>query len=205
MHRKNAVQHLVMESVLKVAVVEADRNRALMIVDGLREAGTYDVTVVGDVSGLARRLIEIGPDVVLIDVANPNRDALEQLALASGPTQRPVAMFVDRSDSAATRIAIDSGVSAYVVDGLRKERIKPILDAAIARFQVFARMRRELETTKAALAERKIIDRAKGMLMKARNIYEAEAYNLLRKTAMDQGRKVADVAQALVTASDLLS
>lgn len=190
---------------LKVAVVEADRDRALMIVDGLREAGNYDVTVIGDASGLARRLVELGPDVVLIDISNPNRDSLEQLALASEPTQRPVAMFVDRSDSAATRLAIDAGVSAYIVDGLRKERIKPILDAAIARFQVFARMRKELETTKAALAERKIIDRAKGLLMKAKGIGEDEAYGLLRKTAMDQGRKVADVAQALVTASDLLS
>lgn len=206
MRREIAVQHETMDApTLKVAVVESDRDRALMIVDGLREAGNYDVTVIGDASGLARRLVDIDPDVVLIDISDPNRDSLEQLALASDPTQRPVAMFVDSSDSTATRLAIDSGVSAYVVDGLRKERIKPILDAAIARFQVFARMRKELETTKAALAERKIIDRAKGLLMKARNIGEDEAYSLLRKTAMDQGRKVADVAQALVTASDLLS
>lgn len=206
MRREVAVQYASMNpSPLKVAVVEADRDRALMIVDGLREAGNYDVTVIGDASGLARRLVELGPDVVLIDISNPNRDSLEQLALASEPTQRPVAMFVDRSDSAATRQAIDAGVSAYIVDGLRKERIKPILEAAIARFQVFARMRKELETTKAALAERKIIDRAKGLLMKAKGIGEDEAYGLLRKTAMDQGRKVADVAQALVTASDLLS
>ena len=102
-------------------------------------------------------------------------------------------------------MAIDAGVSAYVVDGLQKDRIKPILDAAIARFQVFTRMRKELETTKAALAERKVIDRAKGLLMKAKGLGEDEAYALLRKTAMDQGRKVADVAQSLVTTADLLS
>lgn len=189
---------------LKVAVVEADRDRALMIVDGLREAGDYDVTVIGDATGLARRLAELGPDVVLIDLSNPNRDMLEELAVASSPTERPVAMFVDQSDSLTTRTAIDAGVSAYVVDGLRKERIKPVLEAAIARFQLFARMRIELETTKAALAERKVIDRAKGLLMKAKGLSEEEAYALMRKTAMDQSRKVADVAQALVTAADLL-
>lgn len=201
-----AVQHERMsDSGLKVAVVEADRDRALMIVDGLREAGTFEVHVIGDAMGLERRLSELQPDVVLIDLSDPNRDTLEQLALASAPTQRPVAMFVDRSDSTATRMAIDAGVSAYIVNGLQKERIKPILEAAIARFHVFARMRKELETTKAALAERKIIDRAKGLLMTAKGIGEDEAYGLLRKTAMDQGRKVADVAQSLVTAADLLT
>lgn len=200
------MQHGVMNAdSLKVAVVEADRDRALMIVDGLCEAGSFEVTVIGDSSGLERRLSDLSPDVVLIDLSDPNRDTLEHLAMASAATQRPVAMFVDRSDSGTTRSAIDAGVSAYVVDGLRKERIKPILDAAIARFQMFSRMRKELETTKAALAERKIIDRAKGLLMKARGIGEDEAYGLLRKTAMDQGRRVADVAQSLVTAADLLS
>lgn len=187
-----------------MAVVEADRDRALMIVDSLREAGDYDVTVVGDPGRLASRLAELSPDVVLIDITSPDRDALEEMALASDPTQRAVAIFVDQSDSQTTRAAIEAGVSAYVVDGMRKERIKPVLDAAIARFQMFARMRIELETTKAALAERKVIDRAKGLLMKARGLNEDEAYALLRKTAMDQSRKVADVARALVTAADLL-
>ncbi|MEM7058823.1 MAG: ANTAR domain-containing protein [Pseudomonadota bacterium] len=189
---------------LKVAVVESDRDRALMIVDSLREAGDHDVMVVGDAARLAQCLADISPDVVLIDISNPDRDALEEMALASVPTQRPVAMFVDQSDSLTTRAAIEAGVSAYVVDGLRKDRIKPIIDAAIARFKIFARMRIELETTKAALAERKVIDRAKGLLMKARGLSEDEAYALLRKTAMDQSRKVADVARALVTAADLL-
>ncbi len=189
---------------LKIAVVERDRDRALMIVDGLREAGDYEVTVVGDDTGLARRLAEINPDMVLVDLENPSRDVIEELALASGPLERPVAVFVDRSDQALTRAAIEAGVSSYVVDGLRKERIKPILDAAVARFQMFARVRSELAATKAALAERKTIDRAKGLLMKARGISEDEAYALLRRTAMDQGRKVADVAQALITAMDLL-
>ncbi|MEM1160764.1 MAG: ANTAR domain-containing protein [Pseudomonadota bacterium] len=190
---------------LTIAVVEPDRDRALMIVDSLREAGDHNVTVVGDASGLARRLAAINPDVVLIDIADPNRDILEELAMASLPTKRAVAMFVDKSDTQTTRAAIDAGVSAYVVDGLRRDRIQPVIEAAIARFQLFTRMRIELETTKAALAERKVIDRAKGLLMKAKGLSEDDAYALLRKTAMDQGRKVADVAQALVTATDLLA
>lgn len=189
---------------LKITVVERDRERARLIVDGLRESGEYDVIVLGDESGLARRLASVDPDLVLIDLEHPSRDMLEELTLASSPMERPVAMFVDRTDDAITKAAIEAGVSAYVVGGLSKERIKPILDAAIARFHMFSRMRTELEATKAALAERKAIDRAKGLLMKAKGISEDEAYALLRKTAMDQGRKVADVANALITASELL-
>ena len=126
------------------------------------------------------------------------------MTIASRPSERAVAMFVDESDDTAMKTAIDAGVSAYVVDGLNSRRLKPILDAAIARFQRIERMRRELDATKEALAERKTLDRAKGLLMQAKGISEDEAYALLRKTAMDQGRKMIDVATALVTASDLL-
>ena len=193
-----------MSSTLKIAVVEADRDRALMIVDGLREAGDYDVTVIGDMTGLARKLAEFSPDVVLIDLENPSRDVLEELTLATGPTERPVAMFVDRSADQVMRAAIEAGVSAYVVDGLKRERIRPVLNAAIARFHMIARIRSELEATRAALEERKVVDRAKGMLMKARGIDEAEAYALLRGTAMNQGRKIGEVAAALIMAAELL-
>ena len=138
-------------------------------------------------------------------MADPSRDVLEELALVSGPMERPVAMFVDRSDEHLTRAAIEAGVSAYVVDGLQPERIKPVLDAAIARFHMFQKMRAELAATKAALEDRKIIDRAKAILMKARGIDEEAAYALLRKTAMDQKRRVADIAQQLVMAAGLLT
>ena len=190
---------------LSIVVVEPDRERAILIVDSLRAAGEYEIAVISEVTGLARLVSSRDPDVVLIDITSPSRDILEELTLASGPMERPVAMFVDRSDDSLTRSAIEAGVSAYVVDGLRPARIKPILDAAIARFHMFHRMRMELEATKRALEERKVIDRAKGLLMKARGIDEGAAYALLRKTAMDQGRKVADVAEALVTAAGLLS
>ncbi|ARE40364.1 Response regulator NasT [Rhodovulum sp. P5] len=194
-----------MPDMISIVVVESDRDRALLIVDSLREAGDFDVFVVSEMTGLARQISERNPDVVLVDVTSPSRDILEELALASGPLDRPVAMFVDRSDDSLTKAAIEAGVSAYVVDGLRADRIKPIMDAAIARFHMFARMRAELEATRRALEERKVIDRAKGMLMKAKGLDEDAAYALLRKTAMDQGRKVVDVAQALVTAAGLLS
>ncbi|MBM7068889.1 ANTAR domain-containing response regulator [Actibacterium sp. 188UL27-1] len=193
-----------MDRSLNIVVVEPDRDRARDIIEGLSKGGWTDVTVLGDTVGLARKLSDLNPDLVLIDLANPNRDLLENLSAASGATERPVAMFVDRSDDEMTRSALAAGLSAYVVDGLRKDRIKPVLETAIARFQMVSQMRTELEAAKQALAERKTIDRAKGLLMRAKSISEDEAYSLLRKTAMDQGRKVIDVAEALVTASDLL-
>ena len=190
---------------LSIVVVEKDRDRALLIVDSLRASGDHVIHLIADETGLARKISERNPDVVLIDMASPSRDMLEELTLASSPMDRPVAMFVDRSDGGLTKAAIEAGVSAYVVDGLRADRLQPILDAAIARFHMFQRMRTELAATKRALEERKVIDRAKGILMKARRINEDEAYALIRKAAMDQGRKVADVAEALVMAAGLLS
>ncbi|MBN8186035.1 ANTAR domain-containing protein [Salipiger thiooxidans] len=193
-----------MNAALSIVVVEPDRDRALLIVDSLRDAGNYDIHVISEPTGLARRIQALNPDVVLIDIESPSRDMLEELALASGPLDRPVAMFVDRDGAGLTEAAIEAGVSAYIVDGMKPQRVKPIMDAAIARFRIFQRMRTELAETKRALEERKMIDRAKGMLMKARGIDEDEAYALLRKTAMDQGRRVAEVAAALVTAAGLL-
>ncbi|PHP27103.1 ANTAR domain-containing response regulator [Limimaricola cinnabarinus] len=190
---------------LSIVVVEADRERAHLIVDSLRGTGDHDIRVIAEPSRLARCIAEADPDIVLIDVADPSRDMLEELALASGPLDRPVAMFVDRSRQGLAKAAVEAGVSAYVVDGLRPERLRPVLDAAMARFQMFRQMRSELAATRRALEERKTIDRAKGILMKARGIDEGEAYALLRRTAMDQNRRMADVAEALVTAAGLLS
>lgn len=194
-----------MQNRLSILVVESDRERALQIIDGLGGSALHDVSVVSESASLARHVAELKPDVVLIDISSPSRDILEELALASGPLERPVAMFVDRSDDGLTRAAVEAGVSAYVVDGMAAHRIKPVLDAAISRFNLFKRMRNELEATKRALEERKVIDRAKGILMKARGLTEDEAYALLRRTAMDKGRRVSDVAEALVTAAGLLS
>ncbi len=193
-----------MSTKLTVVVIEEDRDRAIAIDEALKRTADCDVIVIDNSSGLARKIAAHAPDIVLIDVDNPTRDMLEELTLASGPLERPVAMFVSHAAGGLAQTAIEAGVSAYVVDGLAPERIKPVMDTAIARFSMVRQMRTELAETRRALEERKVIDRAKGLLMKARGIDEDAAYALLRKTAMDQGRRVADVAEALVTASGLL-
>ncbi len=193
-----------MHKKLLIVVVEPDSDRAKSIVDGLRQAGDHEIRVMAEQAGLARQVASLQPDVVLIDMANPSRDVLEELALASGPSERPVAMFTDSTDEQLTRSAIEAGISAYVVDGLRPERIKPILDAAIARFHIMQRIKAELAATRAALEERKVIDRAKVVLMKVRGIDEEAAYALLRKAAMDQGKRLAEIAEQLVMAAGLL-
>ncbi|MEL6203723.1 MAG: ANTAR domain-containing protein [Pseudomonadota bacterium] len=194
-----------MTNALSIVVVEPDADRARLIAEALESAGENSVHLIGSESSLSRAIATHDPDIVLIDIAHPSRDVLEELTLVSSPLERPVAMFVDRSDDALTRAAIEAGVSAYVVDGMRPDRIRPIIDAAITRFQMFQQMRTELEATKRALEERKIIDRAKGLIMKARGVEEEEAYALLRRTAMDQGKRVAEVAAALVSTAGLLS
>jgi two-component system, response regulator / RNA-binding antiterminator len=189
---------------LTVLVIDENHIRASIIEAGLREAGHEHVTVVHDVAGIARRIAEIEPDVIVIDLENPNRDMLENMFQLSRVVKRPIAMFVDRSDQASIEAAVEAGVSAYVVDGLRQERVKPILDMAISRFNAFSRMARELEEARSELEDRKVIDRAKGILMRSRGLSEDAAYALLRKTAMNQNRKISEIAQSLVTAAGLL-
>ena len=189
---------------LTILVIDENAIRASIIEAGLRDAGHSSVTVVQDVHGVGRVIERLQPDVIVIDLENPNRDLLESMFQLSRSVKRPIAMFVDRSDKGMIEAAIDAGVSAYVVDGLRQERVKPILDMAISRFNAFSRMARELEEARSELEGRKVIDRAKGILMKSRGIGEEEAYRLLRKTAMSQNRKIAEIAQSLVLAAGLL-
>ncbi len=193
-----------MDRDLSILFVEADKDKALGIIDALSEAGFTRVKALGNISGLARAVEEHTPDIVLIDLAHPDRDTLEHVTLASGAATRAVALFVDRTDPDLTQAALSAGVSAYVVDGLQPGRIKPVLETAITRFQITKQMQNELEAAKQALEDRKTLDRAKGIIMRQRGMSEDEAYQLLRKTAMDQGRKVTQVAQALVTAAELL-
>ncbi|RZF61041.1 ANTAR domain-containing protein [Sphingomonas populi] len=189
---------------MRIAIVDESPARAAVIEEGLREAGMRDVTVFVDRKGIAARLEAMSPDVVLINLANPHRDELEELFALSRAMARPVAMFVDQSDSAAMEAAIDAGVSAYVVDGMKKERIKPVLELAVRRFRAFSRLRAELDEARTALAERDVVDQAKRLLMKRRGIDEPAAYAALRKAAMDSGRRISDVADALVTADRLM-
>jgi response regulator NasT len=191
-------------ALLHILVIDANRIRASIIEEGLKEAGQTRVTVIDEAKGLMRRIVELDPDVIVIDLESPNRDALEHMFQVSRAAKRPVAMFVDRTDDASIEAAIDAGVSAYVVDGLKKERIKPILDTAIRRFRAFERLRQELDQARSELSERKRIERAKGILMRTRNLSEESAYALLRSTAMQQNKRIAEIAESLITAARLL-
>jgi response regulator NasT len=189
---------------LSILVIDENDARASIIEAGLREEGYQNVKVVHDVSGVARQIANLDPDVIVIDLGNPNRDMLENMFQLTRAIKRPIAMFVDSSDKASIEAAIDAGVSAYIVDGLRKERVRPILDMAISRFNAFSRMQRELDEARSELESRKMIEKAKGILMRSRSLSEDEAYQLLRKTAMNQNRKIVEIAQSLITAAALL-
>lgn len=191
------------ESALRVLIVDQNMARASILEEGLREAGYRDVIVVRDMQNLLRRILDEEPDVILIDLENPNRDVLEQMFQVSRVVRKPVAMFVDRSDRGMIEAAIDAGVGAYVVDGLRKERVRSIVETTVSRFRAFEKLRNELDETRQQLADRKLIDRARGILMKQRGISEEEAYELLRKAAMDANLKIAQVAQSVITAAGL--
>jgi response regulator NasT len=191
------------DMLMRILIVDQNVMRASVLEDGLREAGYSNVTVVRDMQNLMRRILDIDPDVIFIDLENPNRDVLEQMFQVSRCVRRPIAMFVDRSDTDMIVAAVDAGVGAYVVDGLRKERVKAVLDMAVSRFNAFIKLREELDRTKAALDERKLVERAKGILMKERGLSEEIAYGMLRKAAMNENRRVVDVAQSVVTAARL--
>ncbi len=188
----------------RILVIDDDASRGAMIEAGLREAGHTSVTVITEMRQLLRRIVEADPDVIVIDLGNPNRDVLDEMFQVSRTVRRPVAMFVDQSDRASIEAAIDAGVSAYVVNGLKRDRVKSVLDTAISRFNVLNRLRDELDRAKKALEDRKVIDKAKGILMKNRSLSEEDAYALLRTAAMKESRRVAEVAQGLITAMKLL-
>jgi response regulator NasT len=192
-----------MDPLLKIVIVDESPVRAAIIEEGLRESGFTQVTRIGEMTNLLARIYAIDPDVIVIDLENPSRDVLEQMFQVSRIVKRPIAMFVDQSDSASIQASVDAGVSAYIVGGLVKERVKNILDLCISRFNAFTRLQAELDQAKTALEDRKVIDRAKGILMKAKQLTEDEAYALLRKTAMNEKKKIAEIAQSVVTASEM--
>jgi two-component system, response regulator / RNA-binding antiterminator len=188
----------------KIAIVDESPIRAAILEEGLREAGYTDVVRIDEMQNLLSRIYALDPDVILIDLENPSRDILEQMFQVSRAVRRPIAMFVDQSDAASIQASVDAGVSAYIVDGLKKERLKPILDLCISRFNAFARLQDELDRAKSALEDRKVIERAKGILMKLKGLTEDEAYVLLRSTAMREKKKIGEIAQSILTASELL-
>jgi response regulator NasT len=192
------------DSALKIAIVDESPIRSAILEDGLREAGFTQVERIAETRNLLTRIYALDPDVILIDLENPSRDMLEQMFQMSRAVKRPVAMFVDQSDAASIQAAVDAGVSAYIVGGLKKERVTNILDLCISRFNAFSRLQSELDRAKDALEERKVIDRAKGILMKARKLTEEDAYALMRKTAMNENKKIVEIAESVLTAAELL-
>jgi len=183
-------------------VAEVERTRILRI--ALLEAG-YNVvaTLPGD-SFLPERLGQIQPDLIVVDAESQGRDILEHVVMATRSDRRPIVMFSDDQDTSYLRKAIAAGVSAYMVAGTPPDHIKPVLDVAIARFEHEERLRSELAEARNQLEERKVIDRAKGLLMNRQGLSEQDAYARLRKAAMDKGLKLAEVAQRLVDAAELL-
>jgi two-component system, response regulator / RNA-binding antiterminator len=189
---------------MRIAVIDESATRATVIHEGLAALDDCEIFVVTERRGLVARIGEIAPDIVLMDLGNPSRDVLEEYFTVSRALARPIAMFVDDSDDEAIAASIDAGVSSYVVDGLAAHRIRPILDLAVRRFNAFARLQADLAEAKGKLAERDAIDQAKRILMQSRGLTEPQAYAELRKTAMNQGRRIADIAEAVVTAHQLI-
>ena len=191
---------------LRVLVVDQNPDRADIVRRALIEANAdHQVEVAPGSGDLLTLLRAAQPDIVIVDLDLPDRDTIEQLRMSTQEMPRPIVMFVDRSDTDTMRAAISAGVSAYVVDGLTGKRVKSVLDVAVARFQAFEQLRQELETARLGLAERKIIDRAKGIIMALRGSTEPEAYAALRSKAMNEQKKLVDIAQSVITASELLA
>ena len=189
---------------MRVLVVEESAERAETLRAALREAG-YEVSVsLASPLALLKTIEGVQPDVIVIDTESPSRDVLEHLVVVSRETPRPVVMFTSDDAPEKIRAAVRAGVSAYVVDGLERDKIKPIVDAAVARFEQMQMLRAELAEANSRLAERKLVERAKGLLMKSRGLDEEAAYAALRKMAMDRKLKLAEVAQRVVDAADLL-
>ena len=193
-----------MDTSLKILLVDESPVRSAIIEEGLRQGGLTNIVRLETTDMLLSRIHALDPDVILIDLANPRRDELEQMFQVSRLVRRPITMFVDESDAEQTRAAIEAGVSAYIVNGLTGERVKHIVDMCVTRFHAFTRLQEELEEARTALADRKVIDRAKAVLMKSKGLDEDTAYGLMRKTAMNQHKRIAEVARAIMTAAEVL-
>lgn len=189
---------------MRVLVVDESEEQAELLRDGLRLAGYEVAASLSSPIALLKTIEEQRPDIIVIDTESPSRDVLEHLVVMSQHTPRPVVMFASDRTEATIREATRAGVSAYVVDGLDPERIKPILSAAVARFEEMQGLKTQLAEANLKLSERKVVDRAKGLLMKSRGLNEEAAYGAMRKMAMDRKLKLSEVAQRIIDAVDLL-
>jgi len=190
---------------LRVMLVDDSDDDVSLLKDGLVSAG-YHVVVVSTLGlALAERVAEFLPDVIIIDTESPSRDVLEHVSVVNACAPRPIVVFTDDRENASIQAALKAGVSAYVVAGIDAQRLQPILEDAVARFQHEQALREELRDAQTKLVERKTIERAKGILMEQKGVSEEHAYRLLRKLAMDRNAKLLDVAQQVVDVAKLLS
>ncbi|MEO0590349.1 MAG: ANTAR domain-containing protein [Pseudomonadota bacterium] len=189
---------------MRIAIVDERASRASIIEDGLSSLPDCELFVLTQREGLVARIAEIAPDIVFMDLGNPSRDVLEEYFTVSRALDHPIAMFVDESDDASIAASFDAGVSTYVVDGLSAKRIQPLLRMTMQRFEAFARLENELAEAQGKLAERDTIDKAKRILMKTKGVTEPAAYAELRQKAMSSNRRIADIADAVVTAHELM-
>ncbi|MBW6393470.1 ANTAR domain-containing response regulator [Billgrantia antri] len=183
---------------LNILLVDDEVVRAAMVEEALMAEGHRVICRLSNPASLNEMVGRHQPDVVIIDMESPDRDTLESMALLNRENPRPVVFFADQHDSDMLQAALKAGVSAYVVDGLVPERVKAIVEVAIARFDAFHSMRQELDKARNQLAERKCIERAKGLLMKHQGCDEEQAYRMLRKLAMDRGQRIAEVADSVI-------
>jgi len=189
---------------LRVLVVDEDVRRSSEVVAALTSAGYHVTAVLESGTDLYTKVREVQPDVIIIDMKSPDRDMLEHLHVISRNDPRAIVMFCQDDAKETISAAVKAGVSAYVVDGLQPHRIKPILQTAVARFEEFQELRGELAKAKSSLAERKLLERAKGILMKRRGYREDEAYHALRKLAMNRNKRLIEVAESVIEAEELL-
>jgi response regulator NasT len=189
---------------LTVLVIDESRQRAGEICAGLALAGYQVAAILADSDDLSREVEKLQPDVILIQTDSPSRDTLENLAAMHRNMPRPVVMFTHAGHGETIRDAVKAGVSAYVVDGLDPKRIKPVIEVARIRFEEHQALLLELEESNKKLSQRKVVDKAKGLLMKARNLDEEQAYQALRKLAMERGKSMAVVAQDVIDMAKFL-
>ncbi len=189
---------------LTVMLVDDQPARAALLEQALRDHGYTVLARLATADGLAAEVKRCAPSVIIIDIDSPDRDTLEHMASLHRDNPHPVVMFAGEDDAASIEKAMRAGVSAYVVDGLQTTRVKSIIDVAIARFREYQALRQELEQTRTQLEDRKLLDRAKGLLMKHRNVNEAQAYQAMRKMAMDRSQRITEVARNVIAVMELL-
>lgn len=190
---------------MRVLVVDEISERAAVLREGLERAGHEVSAELSSALELMQAVERFQPDVVIIDTASPTRDALEHIALVSRDQPRPIIMFASDAQSATIRQAVGAGVTAYIVDGLDANRVEPIVEVAVARFESFHKLRKQLADAQSKLSDRKIIERARGLIMRARKVSEEEAYASMRRLAMSRGKRLVDIAQQIIDSADLLT